>query len=195
MAIMRFCFCLFIAHFILRIYNMDEDIFMKTLREVRKELGLTQVEAAKVAKISRRTYQSYESIDTNNPEELNGFYEYIKSLLEEYQVDEDHGYVTLKQIKNAAVHIFRNYKEVKCAYLFGSYAREEAKPTSDVDILVVSDPMGLNFYGMAAELQDFLHKRIDLVSHRQVVGSEELLERILREGVKIYGPKINRLET
>ena len=192
---MRFCFCLFIAHFILRIYNMDEDIFMKTLREVRKELGLTQIEAAKVAKVSRRTYQSYESIDTNNPEELNGFYEYIKSLLEGYQVDEDHGYVTLKQIKNAAVHIFRQHQQVECAYLFGSYARNEPKPTSDVDILVIiKGTMGMEYYGMAGELQEFLHKRIDIVSLHQVVSSEPFLERLLREGVKIYGQGINRFE-
>lgn len=168
---------------------------MKTLREIRKELGLTQVEAAKVAKISRRTYQSYESIDTNNQEELNGFYEYIKSLLEGYQVDEDHGYVSVKQIKNAAVHIFGQHHQVKCAYLFGSYARNEPKPTSDVDILVIiKGTMGLEYYGMAAELQDFLHKRIDLVSLHQVVSSEPFLERLLREGVKIYGQGINRIE-
>ena len=167
---------------------------MKSLRDVRKQMGLTQIEAAKAIKVSRRTYQNYEAIDVNDPEQLNAAYEHILSLLEEYNVDENHGYVTFKQIKNAAKHIFFQHKEVKCAYLFGSYARNQATPKSDVDILVVSDPMGLDFYGMSVELEQFLHKKIDLVSHRQIAGNEDFLERILREGVKIYGPEISQIK-
>lgn len=159
---------------------------MKSLREVRKQMGLTQVEAAKAIKISRRTYQNYEAIDVNDPDQLNAAYERILTMLEQYHIDENHGYVTFKQIKNAASQIFSQHKEVRCAYLFGSYARNEATPKSDIDFFVVSDPMGLDFYGMAAELEQILHKKIDLVTLRQVVSSEPFLKRLLTDGIKIY---------
>jgi hypothetical protein len=46
-------------------------------------------------------------------------------------------------------------------YLFGSYAKGKAKPTSDVDFLISADVRGLEFYG--------------------------LVEEILKDGIKIYG--------
>ena len=169
---------------------------MKTIREARKELGFTQVEAAKATNVSRRTFQNYEALDNKEAEDINEVYDRILKLLENYRIDENHGYVTVKEIKNVANIVFRRHKEVKCAYLFGSYARGEAKPTSDVDILVViKGQMGLDYYGMAYELEELLHKKIDLVSHRQIVGSEDFLERLLREGVKIYGHGTKQVES
>ena len=53
------------------------------------------------------------------------------------------------------------------AWLFGSVSRHEDTPESDVDILVALDksqPIGLKFFGMWNDLQDMLHKKVDLVS-------------------------------
>jgi predicted nucleotidyltransferase len=58
-------------------------------------------------------------------------------------------------------------KPVKKAYLFGSCVRGEARPHSDVDILLELDhsrPIGLLFVKMKFELEDLLEKEIDLVS-------------------------------
>ena len=55
------------------------------------------------------------------------------------------------------------------AWLFGSYARGEETPDSDVDILVdldYSKPVGLEFIQMQLDLQVLLKKPIDLVSSR-----------------------------
>ena len=55
------------------------------------------------------------------------------------------------------------------AWLFGSYARGEETPDSDVDILVdldYSKPVGLEFIQMQLDLQALLKKPIDLVSSR-----------------------------
>ena len=49
--------------------------------------------------------------------------------------------------------------------MFGSYARNEATPGSDVDILVeFSEPVGLQFFELARELEQILQKPVDLVS-------------------------------
>lgn len=53
------------------------------------------------------------------------------------------------------------------AWLFGSYARGEETPISDVDILVVLDhsqPIGLKFFGMWNDLEQLLGRSVDLVT-------------------------------
>jgi hypothetical protein len=58
-------------------------------------------------------------------------------------------------------------KPVRKAYLFGSYARNEAKRDSNIDILVELDyskPIGMRFFGFQTELEDLLNMKVDLVT-------------------------------
>jgi len=53
------------------------------------------------------------------------------------------------------------------AYLFGSYARNEADYKSDIDILVdldYSQKIGLQFIQMKIDLEKLLNTKVDLVS-------------------------------
>lgn len=53
--------------------------------------------------------------------------------------------------------------------LFGSYARGDEKPGSDVDILVDVDPsIGLDFVTLADRIEQLLGLPVDLVSSRAV---------------------------
>lgn len=53
--------------------------------------------------------------------------------------------------------------------LFGSFARGDATPESDIDILVEVDPsIGLGFVTLAEELEKVTGHRVDLVSRRAV---------------------------
>ena len=60
-------------------------------------------------------------------------------------------------------------KPVNKVYLFGSYARNEETPESDVDILVDLDPEarvgGFQFGEMLEDLKDILLKDVDLLTH------------------------------
>lgn len=64
---------------------------------------------------------------------------------------------------------FKTQPVVK-AWLFGSFARGEERPDSDVDILVTLDQdahVGLfKLSGMHLELQDLLQKPVDLVTDK-----------------------------
>lgn len=62
---------------------------------------------------------------------------------------------------------FKTQPVVK-AWLFGSFARGEQTPDSDVDILIVPDDMvGLfKLSGMHLDLQDILKTRVDLVTDK-----------------------------
>jgi predicted nucleotidyltransferase len=56
--------------------------------------------------------------------------------------------------------------------LFGSYAREEQRADSDVDILVEVDPsIGLRFSALAEELERLLEEPVELVSSRAISPS------------------------
>lgn len=73
------------------------------------------------------------------------------------------------------------------AYLFGSFSRNEADYNSDIDILVdldYSKHIGLGFITMQAELQQMLHKKIDLVSSKAV--SRHIKPFIEKDRVLIY---------
>lgn len=151
---------------------------MNELKQKRKELGLTQIEAAQICEVSRRTFQYCEENDA---------YEELRTkILKILEDGEKNRILGLQFIKYTCAQIFKNYPEVRCAYLYGSYARKEATGKSDVDILVVCPPMGMKFYHLVGELKEALGKQVDLQTHRQVGDNPDFLENLLTEGVLIY---------
>ena len=158
---------------------------MNELRRKRNDLALTQLQAANACGVSLRTYQTYEEVDNKN----NTFNELVKKLDEMGVLDGSNYIASVRGIKYVCRHVFKEkYPEIKCAYLYGSYARGEATGKSDIDILVVLEkPMGLRFYGIASELEEQLHKAVDLQSYEQLVGNASMLKDVLTEGIKIYG--------
>ena len=57
------------------------------------------------------------------------------------------------------------------AWLFGSFARGEEQPDSDVDILVLLDysqPIGIEFFGMYEDLKELIGRNVDLVTERSL---------------------------
>jgi hypothetical protein len=70
-------------------------------------------------------------------------------------------------VKETIAAYFRD-KPVRRAYLFGSFARNEESPNSDVDILVDVEPeAGLSLFefgSMLEELKELLQRDVDLVA-------------------------------
>ena len=155
-----------------------------TLKLKRKQLGLTQEQAAKACGVSRRTYQTYEEKET-----LNATYDEIYVKLN--QLREEKKFVhSISSIKKICRPIFKSVPEVECAYLFGSYARGEATFESDVDILIVGQLKGLRYASLLSDLDATLGKEINLITHRKLIGDDtSLLESVLKDGIKIYYKK------
>lgn len=67
--------------------------------------------------------------------------------------------------------------------LFGSFARDEARPDSDVDLLVVFDhPVGLfEFMDVQTHLSTLLGRRVDLATSDML--HESMRETILGEAI------------
>ena len=76
--------------------------------------------------------------------------------------------MTTEAMTKTIAEYFKTQPVLK-AWLFGSYARGEERPDSDVDILVALDydqPIGLRFFGMYEDLKNLLERNVDLVSER-----------------------------
>jgi predicted nucleotidyltransferase len=101
-------------------------------------------------------------------------------------IDEEHGILEIEYIKQKCSLVFEKY-DVSFCYLFGSYAKGKAEPTSDVDFLISADVRGLEFYGLVEEIRTALHKRVDVLDIHQLRDNLDLTQEILKDGIKIYG--------
>lgn len=155
-----------------------------TLRELRKNKGLTQQQAADFVGVPLRTYSNYEN---DSKKQTSIKYKYMIEKLYTYgYIDEENGVLTLEEIKKICVGIFSKYPIEYC-YLFGSYAKGKAKPSSDVDLLIHTTLSGLKFYGLVEELREQLKKKVDVLDQKQIIDNFELTNEILKDGIKIYG--------
>jgi hypothetical protein len=108
---------------------------------------------------------------------LNPFFRIRKLFFYKKEIELLIFFVSLPQIKNStlmstqmmnkAIADYFKTQPVMRAWLFGSFARGENRPWSDVDILVQYDrsgPIGLmKIAGMKTDLEDLLHCEVDLV--------------------------------
>lgn len=154
------------------------------LKRIRIEKKLTQVEAANILGISLRSYKSYENDESKRDTKKYQFY--IEKLLEINPIDEEHGIREIDEIKKICTSIFDEYN-IEFCYLFGSYAKNNAKESSDIDLLVSSDIKGLKFFGLVEELRQELHKKVDVLDISQLANNLDLTKEILKDGIKIYG--------
>ena len=155
-----------------------------TLRELRKNKGITQKEAADYVEVPLRTYVNYE----NDPSKRASVkYKYIFDTLYSYGIGNDEVRVlSLDAIKESCAEVFSQYPVEYC-YLFGSYAKGKATPESDVDLLVSTTVTGLKFFGLVEELRQKLKTNVDVLDKNQIVNNFELTNEILKDGIKIYG--------
>lgn len=92
----------------------------------------------------------------------------------------------IDEIKSRLAPVFRQYG-VRRAVLFGSYARGEARPASDVDLLVDSGLIGLEFIGFSGRVMDALQKDADVIDVSHVIKNSRIDREINGKGVTIYG--------
>lgn len=105
---------------------------------------------------------------------------------------------TIEEIKEYIFNILKKYG-IKKAYIFGSYARNEANKNSDVDIMIVGGnklKTLLDITGLEIELNEVLKKKVDVISEE--VYSEEdddedgelarklFMRNVMKERVAIY---------
>ena len=94
--------------------------------------------------------------------------------------------LTKSDIENAIRTLLVRYN-AEYALLFGSYARGEETPDSDVDVVVFG---GKNFkksniFAFAEDLREMIGKNVDAFEICEVDTGTTFYENLIREGVKI----------
>ena len=159
---------------------------IKKLKQTREVLGLAQNQAARIIGIPIRTLRRYE-LDESYGSDFKRK-QFIKILEDRCQVNEEKGLLTIEEIKSKLSSLFDDkYKgTVEFCYLFGSYAKGYANEKSDVDLCISSSLSGLRVAGLAEAIRSVLHKRIDLVRFDSLRDNLELINEIMRDGIKVY---------
>ena len=96
--------------------------------------------------------------------------------------------LTLEEIKKKAIPILKK-NDVEFAGIFGSYARGEAKPESDVDILIRYNPNDkktlLDLVGLQDDLKKALRTQADVVTEGAV--HPYIKESVKKDLINLYG--------
>ncbi|MDR2727518.1 MAG: nucleotidyltransferase domain-containing protein [Chitinispirillales bacterium] len=93
---------------------------------------------------------------------------------------------TIDEIKKRFESVTKKYV-IDEAYLFGSYARGDATPESDVDFYIKADSVkGWDIGGVWFETQKAMDKKIDLIT-TDAIMREEFEKEMRKNLVKIYG--------
>jgi len=90
----------------------------------------------------------------------------------------------IEEIKEKILPILKTH-HVKRAGIFGSFAREEITPDSDLDlVLEIDDDISLlDFVGIKLEIEEAIGREVDLVEYNAI--RPLLRDRILNEEVPI----------
>lgn len=94
----------------------------------------------------------------------------------------------LGDIKTAVADAALATPAISKVTLFGSYARGEARPESDIDLRVVYDDGKMSLFdlgGFYESVEEATGKSVDVISKHDL-GDSPIAESIAREGVVIY---------
>lgn len=87
-------------------------------------------------------------------------------------------------LKNMILPILKKYRAEK-AILFGSYARNQATPNSDIDLIVIGgdafDPTDI--FAIAEDLYEVSGKHVDVYEIDEINKDTPLYHSIMKEGI------------
>lgn len=96
------------------------------------------------------------------------------------------GTLALDEIKSVVKELLERY-HAEYALLFGSYARGEATPESDIDIIVVGGKnfVPRNIFALAEDLREMTGRDADVFEMREVDTGTPFYESVMKEGIRI----------
>jgi hypothetical protein len=93
---------------------------------------------------------------------------------------------TRKELQDMICPLVRKY-DATDALLFGSYARSEATPESDIDVIIIGGKNFdcLNIFAIADELYEASGKNVDVYEISELKAGSPLYNNVMREGVSL----------
>jgi predicted nucleotidyltransferase len=152
------------------------------IKETRAEYNITQQELSEITSIPKRTIENWES-EKRKPSP------WVEKLVNSYMkqfpknkngiITERLGVYEIEQIKDIFLPLTFKY-DIDKVILFGSYAKGEADPLSDIDLAIYSDISGLSFFGLLEEVNQLFVKDVDLLHMKEVEEKSSLMKDILQ---------------
>ena len=94
--------------------------------------------------------------------------------------------LSFTEIEDVIRTLLRQYR-AEYALLFGSYARGEATPDSDLDVVVFGGELFAltDIFSFAEDLHRIFKKKVDVFEIRELNNGTDFYNSVMREGVKI----------
>ncbi len=154
---------------------------------VRENLGLTQTELSNILNIPVKSIRNWE-------QNLRVPSDYIVELIvdsiirqqrEETLKNDDNYTPSFLTIKHKVKSVASLYN-IDRVYLYGSYAKGSQTPLSDIDLYMISEIDGLDYFGVIEDLRNSLNKKVDLLSNKTIKKDSPIYKEIKRTGILIY---------
>ena len=93
--------------------------------------------------------------------------------------------LSLSEIKAVVKELLKRYHAEYA--LLGSYARGDATPDSDIDIIIVGgkDFVPRNIFALAEDLREMTGRNADVFEMREVNTGTPFYESVMKEGIRI----------
>lgn len=94
--------------------------------------------------------------------------------------------LSLSEVKAVVKELLKRY-HAEYALLFGSYARGDATPDSDIDIIIVGgkDFVPRNIFALAEDLREMTGRNADVFEMREINMGTPFYESVMKEGIRI----------
>ena len=94
--------------------------------------------------------------------------------------------LTMDEITDIVRLLLKKYS-AEYALLFGSYARGEATPESDIDIIIVGGEnfTPRNIFALGEDLRELSGRSADVFEIRELNNGSPLYETVMKEGIRI----------
>ena len=95
--------------------------------------------------------------------------------------------MTIAEIKNIITPLVASYP-IRRVILFGSYARGEAAPGSDVDLIIDSEGQlsAFDYFGVVGDIVKKMPVKVDVFELDEVKKPSTMFDSITNEGLVIY---------
>ena len=151
------------------------------IKKLRELFGLTQLQLADLLGIPVKNIKNWEQGQRSpSPWVIDLIYDKTIANSQHKKV------LSFLEIKQAVKEVAKKH-DIKRVYLFGSYAKGEATPNSDIDLYMETKIKGLSHFGIAEEFREKLDdKKIDLFSPMLVIKNSRLDLEIKKSGILLY---------
>lgn len=94
---------------------------------------------------------------------------------------------TIEEIKTILQKVLKNMP-VYTVILFGSYAKNTATKTSDLDLVIDTKEtlMGFKLYSLITQIEQVFNKQVDAFEKAEIIENSKIDEEIKKTGVVVY---------